>query len=248
MSNLQASDPYVLLWFEAPLQSWGADSKFGRRDTLNFPTKSGVLGLVCSAMGAGGEQAELLARFAPLDMQVISYRKTDTKRQKQTKQPMMRDFQMVGSGYDDKDPWQTLLVPKKADGSKPNGAGTKMTYRYYLQDAVFAVALQVPCDLAEQIAQALQNPNWDIYLGRKNCIPTELIYQGQFADFDALNNQVWSISQQKQLLEDFHVVQGEIEGDEHLTLNDVPVQFGQNKKYRDRQVTLIYSLEESLDG
>jgi len=50
------SNPYLLLWFEAPLQSWGSDSKFGRRDTQTFPTKSGVLGLVCSALGAGGEQ------------------------------------------------------------------------------------------------------------------------------------------------------------------------------------------------
>ncbi len=47
-------NPYLLLWFEANLQSWGHDSKFGRLDTLNFPTKSGVLGLVCSALGAGG--------------------------------------------------------------------------------------------------------------------------------------------------------------------------------------------------
>lgn len=248
MSNSNSSEPYVLLWFEAPLQSWGADSKFGRRDTLKFPTKSGVLGLVCSALGAGGEQTELLARFASLDMQVISYRKTNPNGQKRDKEPLVRDFQMVGSGYDDKDPWQTLLIPKKADGSKPNGAGTKMTYRYYLQDAVFAVALQVPRDLVDDIAKALQNPNWDIYLGRKNCIPTELVFQGQLTDFDALNDQAWSFSQQKKLIEDFRVVQGEIDGDEHLTLNDVPIQFGEYKKYRDRQVTLLYASEEAGDG
>ena len=64
---------YLLLWFQAPLQSWGHDSKFGRRDTLNFPTKSGVLGLLCSALGAGGEQSELLAEFAPLKQTVISF-------------------------------------------------------------------------------------------------------------------------------------------------------------------------------
>jgi len=40
------STRYLLLWLQAPLQSWGYDSKFGRRDTLNFPTKSGVLGLL----------------------------------------------------------------------------------------------------------------------------------------------------------------------------------------------------------
>ncbi|SFR51556.1 type I-E CRISPR-associated protein Cas5/CasD [Thiomicrospira sp. ALE5] len=248
MTQPNTTDPYLLLWFEAPLQSWGADSKFGRRDTLKFPTKSGVLGLVCSALGAGGEQTELLARFASLDMQVISYRKTKPNGQKRDKEPLLRDFQMVGSGYDEKDPWQNLLIPKKADGSKPNGAGTKMTYRYYLQDAVFAVALQVPTDLTESIAQALQNPNWDIYLGRKNCIPTELVFQGQCDDFDSVSNQAWLLAKQKNLIEDFRVLQGEIEGDEHLTLNDVPIQFGEHKKYRDRQVTVLYIQEEAVDG
>ncbi|MDX1348097.1 MAG: type I-E CRISPR-associated protein Cas5/CasD [Thiomicrorhabdus chilensis] len=248
MSNLQKNDPYVLLWFEAPLQAWGADSKFGRRDTLKFPTKSGVLGLVFSAMGAAGEQCELLARFAPLDMQVISYRKTKANGNKQDKQPLMRDFQTVGNGYEDKDPWQTLLIPKTADGKKAVGGGSKLTYRYYLQDAVFAVALQVPSALSVDITKALQSPSWDIYLGRKNCIPTELVFQGQFANFEDLNEQACSFSQLKNLVEDFRVAQGEIEGDEHLTLNDVAIQFGQHKKYRDRQVTLLYTQEEWADG
>ena len=48
------ANPYLLLWLEAPLQAWGHDSKFGRRDSLDFPTKSGVLGLLCCARGARG--------------------------------------------------------------------------------------------------------------------------------------------------------------------------------------------------
>lgn len=234
------SDPYLLLWFEAPLQSWGSDSKFGRRDTLRFPTKSGVLGLVCSALGAGGEQTELLAQLASLDMQVMSYRKTNANGEKGDKEPLLRDFQMVGSGYDDSNPWQTLLIPKTAEGKKAVGGGAKMTYRYYLQDAVFAVALQVPLVLSDRIAQALQNPHWDIYLGRKTCIPTEMVFQGVFAVSEDALIKAQTLAESKGLLADFQVVQGEVEGDEHITLNDVPVQFGEHKKYRDRHVTLWY--------
>ena len=61
---------YILLWIEAPLQAWGADSKFGRRDTLPFPTKSGVLGLVLCAMGASGPQNELLAKLSSGVLQI----------------------------------------------------------------------------------------------------------------------------------------------------------------------------------
>ena len=148
---------YILLWFEAPLQSWGFDSKFGRRDTLAFPTKSGVLGLVCSALGAGGAQRELLAEFTPLRQTAISfarYRQKEDEVVKQDREPLLRDFHMVGAGYDDKDPWASLLIPKTSEGKKAVGGGTKMTYRYYLQDAAFAVALEVPGDKAESIAEA----------------------------------------------------------------------------------------------
>ena len=234
------TNPYLLLWFEAPLQSWGSDSKFGRRETLNFPTKSGVLGLICSALGASGKQVELLAEFALLNMSVISFNKSNIKGQSRVRETLMRDFHMVGSGYDDKDPWQRLLIPKKNDGNAAVGGGTKITYRYYLQDAVFAVLLEVPVNRADEIIHALQNPSWDMYLGRKCCVPTEIIYQGIFDSENAAVDKAKLISDIKKLVEEFRVLHGGHDGDENFTLNDVPIQFGEQKKYRDRQITVIY--------
>jgi CRISPR system Cascade subunit CasD len=234
---------YALLWLEAPLQSWGADSKFGRRDTLPFPTKSGILGLLCAALGASGEQRELLAEMAPLEQTVISYNrirnnKDEVKRKAERETPL-RDFHMVGSGYDDSDPWQTLHIPKKADGGKAVGGGTKMTYRYYLQDAKFAVIAEVPPKRADALAAALQNPVYDIYLGRKNCVPTDFVFRGIFDNKDGAFAEAQKIASGKDLLEDFRVVPGEEETGESFTINDVPIQFGQVKKYRDRRVSLI---------
>ena len=123
------------------------------------------------------------------------------------------------------------------------GGGTKRTYRYYLQDAAFAVALEVPGDKAESIAEALQNPAWDIYLGRKSCVPTDFVYRGIFDQETAALEQAETIAVEKQRIEDFRVVQGALgegEADEVFTINDVPVQFGEDKRYRDRQVSLIY--------
>jgi CRISPR system Cascade subunit CasD len=45
-------------------------------------------------------------------------------------------------------------------------------------------------------------------------------------------------------MEDFSVVDGvlsEDDADEVFTLNDVPVQFGEDKRYSDRQVSLIHA-------
>ena len=41
----------LLLRLAAPLQSWGAASRFARRETRHEPTKSGVLGLLAAAQG-----------------------------------------------------------------------------------------------------------------------------------------------------------------------------------------------------
>ena len=236
------NNKYILLWLEAPLQSWGADSKFGCRDTMPFPTRSGVIGLLLCALGASGTQNELLSRMAPLRQTVISFvriKKDQTgKLVKKEREPLLRDFHMVGSGYNDQDTWETLLIPKTSEGKKAVGGGAKMTYRYYLQDAKFAVVLEVPGDLAETFTDALQNPVYDLYLGRKNCVPTDYIYQGTFENENRAFNQAAEIMQGKSLMEDFRVFEGELEG-ETMTLNDVPLQFGPVKKYRDRRITVV---------
>ncbi len=221
---------FLFLWLEGPLQAWGADSKFGRRDTLKFPTKSGVLGLVCCALGATGEQRELLEEFSSLSQTVVSYTKA-------VREPLLRDFHMVGSGYDDTDPWSTLLIPKTSEGKKAVGGGTKMTYRFYLQDARFAVVLEVPLAKAGAVGEALQNPVYDLYLGRKTCAPSDFIYRGSFDSEVFALARARDLANEKGLTEDFRVVDGEGEG-EVMTLNDVPLQFGEDKRYRDRRVTV----------
>lgn len=235
---------FLLLWLEAPLQAWGADSKFGRRNTMPFPTRSGVLGLILCALGASGEQKELLERMANFRQTVISFVRTckDSERKPVPleKEPFLRDFHMVGSGYDETNPRESLMIPKTCEGKKAVGGGTKVTYRYYLQDTRFAVIFEAPSDLASSFSQALQNPVFDLYLGRKNCVPSEFIYQGTFEDEEKAFERVFTIVSEKKLLEDFRVIDGEQEG-EIMTINDVPVQFGPIKKYRDRRITLVQS-------
>src|SRR5437016_606458 len=41
----------LLLRLAGPMQSWGTRSRFDDRDTERFPSKSGVIGLLCAALG-----------------------------------------------------------------------------------------------------------------------------------------------------------------------------------------------------
>ena len=56
----------LLLRLAAPLQAWGADSKFETRKTNREPTKSGVIGLLAAALGLRRDESEGLARLTGL--------------------------------------------------------------------------------------------------------------------------------------------------------------------------------------
>ena len=43
----------LLLRLSGPMQSWGIQSQFPDRDTGMEPSKSGVVGLLCAALGRG---------------------------------------------------------------------------------------------------------------------------------------------------------------------------------------------------
>lgn len=223
---------YGLLWLEGPLQSWGHDSRFGRRATLPFPTRSGILGLLCCALGRGGEQRDWLRMMRPLSQTIVAYARDD-----QPKPPLLRDCHMVGSGYDLKDPWEDMMVPKTSAGQHPVGTGARVTRRHYLQDMAFACVIELPS--GEDVAGALKSPFWPVCLGRKCCPPSDIVWRGEFATREDALKAASAIAAEKKRREVFSVIEETDENGESMTINDVPVAFGPYKQYADRRVTVI---------
>src|SRR5262245_45694114 len=65
----------LLLRLAGPMQSWGTDSRFSVRDTGLEPSKSGVIGLLCAALGKPrveqpGDGQPTLAKLSALRMGV----------------------------------------------------------------------------------------------------------------------------------------------------------------------------------
>ena len=221
---------YMLMWLEGPFQAWGDSSKYGPRDTLPFPTKSGIYGMILAAMGAKGTQEVLLEKLAECSQSIISF----------SKPSILRDFHMVGSGYDDQDGWQRLCIPKKQDGSTAVGGGSKMTYRYYLQEARFAVIQALHDELVDQMVQALQFPVYSPSLGRKSCVPSEFVYQGLYRLKEEAVIAALALGKQKGLQNMFMVTEDQTEDGDSRIIPDVPVRFGSQKEYRERIVHVTY--------
>lgn len=230
----------LALWFESPLQSWGVDSKFGLRTTFSFPTKSGIAGVILAAMGKGGEERKFLESFS-------HWKETAYSFVSETDVSLATDFHMIGSGYDSKDDWQKMMIPKKRDGGTPSSAdgsagGAKLTYRQYLQDAFFGVVMEVPSSYYDigEIAEALQTPVWPLYLGRRCCVPSYPIYQGEFDSSEAAEEKILGIAKDKGLVLKETMLEGaEPEKGEVACLDDVPVTFGREKSYKSRRVTVV---------
>ena len=144
----------LFLRLEGPLQAWGDTSKLVIRRTMDAPTKSGLLGLICCAMGLSRQNArERLPRLNTLRMGVRIDR------------PGTRwwDYQTVGAG---------IGMTTAGGDVKTGDKGTLITRREYLADASFLVALQGETELIQEIATAFVEPKWPVFLGRKSCPPS----------------------------------------------------------------------------
>ncbi|GER79722.1 MAG: type I-E CRISPR-associated protein Cas5/CasD [Anaerolineales bacterium] len=140
----------LLIRLSAPMQSWGTQSRFTVRDTGLEPSKSGVLGLLCAALGIDREDDGSLQPLASLRMGVRVDREGLLKVD-----------------------YHTAKNVRMANGKTKD---TEVSNRYYLADAVFLVGLESE-DLAllEKIQSALGKPVWALFFGRKAFVPSESI-------------------------------------------------------------------------
>jgi CRISPR system Cascade subunit CasD len=141
----------LLLRLDAPMQAWGTQSHFSHRDTGREPSKSGVIGLLCAALGR--PRWESVNDLAELRMGV----RVDQEG------VIRRDYHTAGMG-----------------GIYKAGGGVKHSLipsdRYYLADAKFLVGLEGDSALLAELQAALQSPTWFLFLGRKAFIPAERIW------------------------------------------------------------------------
>lgn len=210
----------LLLRCCGPLQSWGTQSRFTVRDTGREPSKSGVIGLLCAALGR--PRSDPLRDLAALRMGVRVDREGRLERDFHT--AGKGGYYRIGGGVERKD----LIV----------------STRYYLADACFLVGLESD-DLAllSDLHAALRNPVWPIYLGRKAFPPGEPVWleDGLWEGWgmeEALDAYPWLCtggnppSRLRAVVED---PAGSV------VVNDTPISFVQNKRaFRPRRLRVSY--------
>ncbi len=160
---------HLALIMDGPLQSWGLSSRFQRRATELYATKSGVVGLICAALGllkGSLEERKMLLEMAKLKMTCISIPRKPVAATEPLPVVRVEDF-------------HTVLGTRRASGSM--NPDPVITHRQYLNDALFGVILSGEQILLNRVVEALSDPVWGVWLGRKSCIPAQPVCRGIFA-------------------------------------------------------------------
>jgi CRISPR system Cascade subunit CasD len=159
----------LLLRLAGPMQSWGTQSRFTQRDTGMEPSKSGVIGLLCAALGIpregdrGGHDGRVitLSELAALPMGVRVEREG----------VMERDYHTAGGSHLLRDKLRGYGVAQAGGGVRP-----VQSDRFYLADADFLVGLEGDTNLLAHLNAALQAPHWPLALGRRSFVPAVPIH------------------------------------------------------------------------
>ena len=218
----------LLLRLQGPMQAWGVQSRFGVRDTAREPSKSGVIGLLCAALGR--DRAEPVDDLASLRMGVRIDRAGS----------VLMDFHTA----------KNVLRANSEFGKKPKIKDTELSRRYYLADAAFLVALESDnTPLLEELHQALQTPHWMLFLGRKSFVPSPPVHlpDGLRLEenmLDAFRNYPWlgeSEKEYKRLCrkegEQIRLMLEDEKGE--ILVNDTPISFA-DRQFAPRRVHVAW--------
>jgi CRISPR system Cascade subunit CasD len=156
----------LALMLDAPLQSWGFSSRFQRRTTALHPTRSGIIGMICAALGVdkgSSSEADWLGRLESVGLTVLAIQRQPEGCLEPLEIRRLEDF-------------HTVLKTRRASGAISKDA--VISHRQYLLDAKFGVILMGARETLGQVHAAMANPRWGVWFGRKNCIPAAPICRG----------------------------------------------------------------------
>lgn len=159
----------LVLRFAGVLQSWGGASQYSWRETQAQPTKSGIIGLLAAAEGR--------PRTAPIDD--LTRLRMGVRTDQAGK--LLRDFHTVAD-YRGR-PLPSTKVNKHGKQEARSGKerlSPLVTHRFYLQDAVFTVAVCGDQDDIDRLGRAVRHPAFPLALGRRSCPPSQPIYHSVY--------------------------------------------------------------------
>jgi CRISPR system Cascade subunit CasD len=159
----------LLMRLAGPMQSWGTRSRFSNRDTGLEPSKSGVVGMLCAALGWPRESEHFEVAGSPYKLEAFSHKLHMAVRVDREGR-LMKDYHTAQNFTEDHF--------RRATKGKQGTIATGLSERFYLADADFLVGLEGDRAFLERLDAALCLPVWTLFLGRKSFVPSRPVSEG----------------------------------------------------------------------
>lgn len=163
---------HLLIRLQAPLIAFGGETIDNHGVIRDFPALSMVTGLMANALGWDRGEDTLHNR---LQERMVMGARLDADGER------LVDFQTAQLQANDKG-WTTRGVAEGRAGGEGTYAGPHLRYRHYHADMNVLVALRLqPAEEAptlDDLAAALDKPARPLFVGRKNCLPTDRLMAG----------------------------------------------------------------------
>lgn len=151
---------FLIIKLHGPMQAWGEHTFEGLRPSANFPTRSGVLGLLGACLGIRRNEPERLQQLADSIGMAVRVDERNIRIVKITDYHTVKDARVAYEGLKSHE--------------------TIQTWREYLLDAQFSIALwnhSGAMIALNDIETALKKPYFTPYLGRRSCPITRPLFE-----------------------------------------------------------------------
>lgn len=237
-------DKFLRVMLAGAIQAWGKQTYETFRPSEMFPTRSGVTGLVASALGIPRTNREEVLRVDASYSCIIGVIRKDSEKRGWGASPLspvtghkMLDYHIARD---------VRCIDGGIKRSEP-------TLREYLTDMRFVLLMKelhdAPYPLSD-IEEALRNPRYLVYLGRKSCPPGEpFVREGVFQaeSFAVAFEKVKGIVQdesnffQSSKIDSLYSEERMSDSDGHIVVRDVP--FGaRNRLFETRNIYIHGSI------
>lgn len=201
----------ILLKSTGPMQSWGTSSRFETRMSDYYPSKSGVIGIIAASLGYNRDEDEKIQKLNDLDFAVRVDQEGVLK----------KDFHIA------------IKLDDNGNAEKPY-----VTNRYYMEDAVFVVAISHEDEVwIEEILQGLKYPYFQPFMGRRSCpLPGSFILgTSEKGPIEALENLDWQAAnwykkKNKNYRADIYADKDLLPEKPHTIRNDRVISFSQKER------------------
>ncbi|OXZ31239.1 type I-E CRISPR-associated protein Cas5/CasD [Finegoldia magna] len=201
----------ILLKLTGPMQSWGTSSRFETRMSDYYPSKSGIIGIIAASLGYNRDEDEKIQKLNDLDFAVRVDQEGVLK----------KDFHIA------------IKLDDKGNAEKPY-----VTNRYYMEDAVFVVAISHEDEgWMGEILKGLKHPYFQPFMGRRSCpLPGSFILgTSEKGPIEALENLDWQAAnwykkKNKNYRADIYADKDLLPEKPHTIRNDRVVSFSQKER------------------